>query len=182
GTLIYENKIRKFAVSAGVGLDAAICHQVVVSKLKTILNKIGLGKLTYAGVALNQIIISSPKHMSLILDHDKKFEFKSAYMAAIMNVCYEGGGVKFCPRAVPNDGKLDILVLADIPKLKILTLLPTAFMGKHIHFKGVHTYTCRDISIHLESPQPAHTDGEPVSLQQHISACCADSQLRIIST
>ena len=56
GVIECGEKQYRFAVSAGIGFDAAVCHQVNRSKLKKILNKVGLGKLTYLGVALNQMI------------------------------------------------------------------------------------------------------------------------------
>ena len=44
GVLKYSEKdtekIRKFAVSTGIGFDAAICHQALVSRLKVLLNRI----------------------------------------------------------------------------------------------------------------------------------------------
>lgn len=53
GVLDYENKHRRFAVSTGIGFDAAVCHQVMVTPLKAFLNRLKLGKLTYLGVALH---------------------------------------------------------------------------------------------------------------------------------
>jgi len=42
GVLRRAGKETRFAVSAGVGFDAAVCHQVAVSRLKKILNMIYL--------------------------------------------------------------------------------------------------------------------------------------------
>lgn len=47
---------RLFAVSCGIGFDAAVCEEALASKFKNILNKIGLGKLTYLTIALKQLI------------------------------------------------------------------------------------------------------------------------------
>ena len=55
GILTGMGKERRFAVSAGIGFDAAVCHEVCISRWKTILNRIGLGKLSYAAVALNRL-------------------------------------------------------------------------------------------------------------------------------
>lgn len=75
---------------------------------------------------------------------------------------------------------IDVIVVSDLSKLKILTLLPTAFTGWHTHFKGVHTYQCRHVSIHAERALPVHTDGEPVFLQKSISASCDSKMLQVI--
>ena len=53
GVITRRGKQRRFAVSAGIGFDAAVCHEVCVSPWKRILNKLKLGKLSYAVVALD---------------------------------------------------------------------------------------------------------------------------------
>ena len=70
GLLTYRNrqKSRYFAVSTGLGFDAAICHQAVVSRLKVFLNKLKLGKLTYAGIALNRLFYDQPVSMNITVD------------------------------------------------------------------------------------------------------------------
>ena len=44
GQISREGKSRRFIVSAGMGFDAGVCHEVCVSQWKKRLNKIGLGK------------------------------------------------------------------------------------------------------------------------------------------
>ena len=46
----------RFAISCGIGFDAAVCHEVGVTPMKKVLNKIGLGKLVYLFVALKQLL------------------------------------------------------------------------------------------------------------------------------
>lgn len=180
GILHYQNRKKRFAVSAGIGFDAAICHEAMVSKLKITLNKFHLGKFTYAGISLHRLFLTTPQKMTVTLDHKKELLFPSAYFAAVMNHKYEGGGVKFCPDALPDDHMLDVIVVSDISKLKILTLLPTAFVGWHTHFNGVHIYRCRHVHICTEHALPVHTDGEPVFLQRNISASCDTKMLQVI--
>ena len=47
---------RFFAVSSGIGFDAAVCEEALTSRFKSTLNKLGLGKLTYLAIALQQLI------------------------------------------------------------------------------------------------------------------------------
>lgn len=180
GVLNYQNKKRRFAVSSGFGFDAGVCHQILVSNLKKILNRLHLGKLSYAGVAIRRILALTPRQMTLILDHDRHIIFDRVYFAAAMNQKVEGGGFKFCPKADPSDDMLDVIVVAGLSKLKILTLLPTAFKGWHIHFKGVYTYRCKEAEFRSENPLPVHTDGEPVFLQRHVNLSLEKEHLRLI--
>lgn len=182
GSLTCQNLKKRFAVSTGIGFDAGVCHEAATSRLKKILNKIKLGKLTYAAIALHRIISLKPGKMSITLDDTKTFELERVFFAAAMNHLYEGGGFKFCPKADPCDDVLDIIVIADMPKLKALLLLPTAFKGWHIYFKGVHTYKCKKADILSETALPVHTDGEPVFPEKQISASLEDKKLRVIIT
>ena len=181
GCLHYQDKSRLFAVSSGIGFDAAICHCAVVSKLKFLLNKIKLGKLTYACIAINRLLFTTPRNISVTLDNKQAAIYEKAYFAAAMNLPCEGGGVKFCPKADPGDELLDIIVIAGIKKWKALFILPAAFFGAHVHFKGVYTCRCRTADIESEVPLPVHTDGEPVYLQRHITVSLISDKLRIIT-
>ena len=97
GVLKYRNKMRRFAVSSGIGLDAAVCNEVCVSKLKLILNKIMLVKLTYALLTIDRLFNSKPSKMTLLLDDTKELKFEKAHLAAATNQPYQGGGCMFCP-------------------------------------------------------------------------------------
>lgn len=180
GVMSYQGKRRRFAVSTGIGFDAGVCHQVVVSRLKVLLNRIGLGKLSYVGVALSLMMSLKPGKMTVTLDDSRKMEFESVYFTAAMNTRYEGGGFKFCPDADPSDGLLDVIVIANMSKLKALALLPTAFKGWHVRFKGIHIFTCRKADIVSRTPLPVHTDGEPIFLQRHICASLEPQKMKLI--
>lgn len=181
GHLVHGDKECNFAVSAGIGFDAAICHQEASTNTKTVLNKLGLGKLTYVGIALKMLFKIKPQKMTVTLDDHKKLEFKKAYFATAMNHPYEGGGCKFCPKADYSDKLLDVIVVANLSKLKILLLLPTAFFGKHVLFKGVYTYKCKKADFVSETPFPIHTDGEAVNTTSHMTATLHPDQLYLIT-
>ncbi len=179
GCIQYRGKSRRFLVSTGIGFDAAVCHQVMVSKLKPFLNRFHLGRLTYAGVALQLMFFLRPGKMKLILDGTKEVSFSKFYFGAAMNLPYEGGGFRFCPDARCRDGRLDIIVLANLPKFKVLSLLPTAFWGLHTRFRGVYTYTCRSVEFISDRELAVHTDGEPVLYQKRLKVCLEKEKLPV---
>lgn len=181
GILSYKNRKRRFAVSAGIGFDAAVCHQAVVSRLKVLLNRLHLGKLTYAGIALNRMLFLKPSGLCLSLDGRKPLFFPQVYFAAAMNTCCEGGGFRFCPDAHPDDDLLNIIVVSGIPKWKALLLLPLAFCGLHTRFRGIHLFSCRTARFESDRPLPVHTDGEPVYLQRALTVSLEESRLSILS-
>ncbi|MEE1314312.1 MAG: diacylglycerol kinase family protein [Faecalimonas sp.] len=180
GELSYKGKKRRFAVSTGFGFDADICHESAVSRLKFVLNKLKLGKLTYVCIALHRLLLAKPCTVKLTVNQHQKLRFEKTFFVAIMNSPYEGGGVKFCPKAKNDDDKLDILVASNVSKLKVLCLLPLALFGLHTGFQGVTLLRCEQIEIESEKALPVHTDGEPIFLQNHIKARCLKSKLRVM--
>lgn len=175
----HEN-YRNFAVSTGIGFDAAVARQALDSKLKNFLNKFKLGKLIYTFIALKQLMTMRFCDMDVILDDDITHTFRRVYFAAIMNLPYEGGGFKFCPEAASDDDYLDICIVANLPRLKALCLLPTAFKGGHVRFKGVHILRCKKVHIRTGSKLTVHTDGEFFGMLKEIEVSLYEKKLSFI--
>lgn len=180
GTVKHETGNHRFAVSSGFGFDAEVCCRISISRIKTFLNKLSLGKFSYVSVALQSLLLQAPKKMVITMDDKMPLTFDKVYFAASMNQKYEGGGFMFCPKAEPTDDFLDIIVVEGLSKLKILCLLPTAFFGKHTKFSGIHVYRCKKAVMESEIPLPFHTDGEPISLQHRISTSLEPQKIRFI--
>ena len=180
GQLEYKDVTRRFAVSTGMGFDAGVCHEVIVTPFKKILNKLGLGKLTYVAVAVHHLFVSKPCTVKITFDGKKTVTYPKTLFIATMNSKYEGGGSKFCPKADPCDDKLDICLLSDYPKILTLFLFPTAFLGLHVFFKCVHTFTFKTAEIEAEIPLALHTDGEPLFIQRKTKVSCVPEKLKLI--
>lgn len=180
GTTKHEKRSRRFVVSSGFGFDAEVCCRVATSPLKAFFNRLSLGKLSYVSVALQSLLLQTPKRMVITMDDKMPVTFEKVYFAAAMNQKYEGGGFMFCPKAVPTDDFLDIIVAEGLTKLKILCLLPTAFWGKHTTFSGIHVYRCKKAVMESEIPLSLHTDGEPVSLERRICTSLEPQKIRFI--
>ena len=151
---------RRFMVGCGMGFDAAVCEEVSKSKLKNILNKVKLGKLTYLGIALKQLIQSEMIDGKIILEDTQEIPVKRMYFTVAMVHHYEGGGFKFCPDARDDDGLLDFCIASDASKLKVLRIIPTAFDGKHVRFKEIQMLRGKRATIEVEKPMWVQTDGE----------------------
>jgi YegS/Rv2252/BmrU family lipid kinase len=172
---------RRFAVSSGIGFDAAVCAEVLTSQLKDALNKVGMGKLVYLAIALKQILFAQKEAANIYLDgseepiHLKKFRFVAGMVHK-----FEGGGFKFCPNADDSDGLLDICLVGDISTPKILSALPSAFKGKHFKFKGIDEYRCRTLRVEVSSPLWVHTDGEVEQPAKKIEMSCLAGKLKML--
>lgn len=149
-----------FAVSSGIGYDAAVCHLVDHSALKKTLNKFHLGKLVYLFTALRMLISMKPIPMRILLDDNQLLTFQKVYFAAAMNTKYEGGGFKFCPKASPVDNYLDLIIADGFTKPRALFVLLCAAKGKHTRFDGIHILRCKRAVLQSETDSCVHIDGE----------------------
>lgn len=171
---------RRFIVGCGIGFDAAVCEESMRSKFKNTLNKIKLGKLTYLGIALKQLIQSEMIDGKIILDDKEEIPIKRMFFAVAMVHHYEGGGFKFCPDAKDNDGLLDFCVAADASKLRVLRILPTAYAGKHVKFKEIKMFRGKKAIIEADKPMWVQTDGEVKAQASRISVSDFGKKLHFI--
>jgi len=194
GTLQYDNysspisrlpnmefcTTHRFDVSAGIGYDAAVCEEALLSKSKNLLNRFGLGKLTYLVIGIKKLAKSRSTTCDLILDDTRTIHLEHFLFAAFMIQKYEGGGFKFCPNADESDGILDLCVAGNIKKLTFLAALPFAFRGTHYRFRGINHYTARKAEVRTKEPQWVHTDGEVSVKSDHITVYCEKQVLNLL--
>ena len=180
GNIVYSGHSKRFAVSAGLGFDAAVCHQAVISRLKPVLNRLHLGKLTYAPIALDRLHFLRPARVTVTLDDGSARTFSDTLFVAAMNHPYEGGGFKFCPDANPCDDRLDVIAVSGISRLKAVFLLLLAQKAAHTKASGICIRSCRQIHIESDTALPVHTDGEPVFLQRQMDISLLPERVRVI--
>lgn len=73
------------------------------------------------------------------------------------------GGFFMTPHADPFDGKLALAFGYRPTRLGMFLALPRAFnegKGSYVELEGMYEVQTTHISIHLDKPSPAHTDGE----------------------
>lgn len=172
---------RYFVVSSGIGFDAAVCEEALSSNIKDLLNKLKLGKLTYLGIALKQLIAAKPVTCDMYLDDKEHVHADRFLFIASMIHKYEGGGFKFCPDADSSDGQLDLCFVGNIPKPLILVALPTAFFGKHYIFPHILHYSAQKVEIKTSVPLWVHTDGEVYFKSDHIYLSCEKQKLKFLA-
>lgn len=89
---------------------------------------------------------------------EENFEIE-ATAVVVANTSFFGGGMKICPDADPCDGMLDICVLGDVSRMKLLHSFTKIRNGSHVHESEVFLYRSRSISIRADGQ--ARADGEP---------------------
>lgn len=175
-----EHRSRYFIVSSGIGFDAAVCEEALSSPIKNMLNRFKLGKLTYLGIALKQLITARSVSCKIYLDGKDPIIIPKFLFSAFMIHPYEGGGFRFCPQADNADGLLDLCVVGNLPKLLILLALPTAFFGKHYMFPRINHYRASSVRVKTSVPLWVHTDGEVYLKSDKISLSCLGQRIRFL--
>ena len=175
-----EGGSRKFAVSSGIGYDADICYIAGRSPLKKLLNRFGMGSSIYYITGLKLVLTNKRAGTTILLDGKRKLRCDRTVFITAMNTLYEGGGYPMVPGADPSDGRISLLVVNGISRLKHSLLMLKVKKGEHIRFKGVDVYTCKTCEIEADRPLVVHTDGEFAGKHSHIRYSVLPDQIRMM--
>jgi diacylglycerol kinase (ATP) len=112
----------------------------------------------------------------MVLDGNQEID-TGMTLAAFGNTRSYGGGMLICPNADRTDGLLDITMVHEASRIKLVRLFPTAIKGTHVELDEVRTARAR--SIHVECPGiNVYADGDfACLLPAEISAVPAALQI-----
>jgi lipid kinase YegS len=118
-----------------------------------------LGKAAYALTGVGHLASLKAEQITL---RGPEFTWAGAcYVLAIGNGRQAGGGMQLCPRAMLDDGLLDVLIVPEMPQTKFLPLLAAIRRGTHLEHADI---IYRQLPwVELTAPQPLqlNLDGEP---------------------
>lgn len=169
-----------FAVSTGVGVDADVCRRSLYSGLKKVLNKIGLGKLTYGILTIQSLFASPQMNVHIVTDGvDHGIKDKVIFIAFMNHKC-EGGGVPMSPVADAMDGELSMCCISGVSKPRALTLFPSLLGGNHMKLKQFFGPNFKEADIVLKTPNIWHVDGEMCSYNTKMHVACLPGAIKIM--
>lgn len=156
------NQQPKFFISSlGIGFDAEVSKIANQSNLKKFLNKLRLGFLTYALILIKVLFTYKTKKVQISIDGNTEI-YDKVWFITISNQPFYGGGMKISPSALPNDGILNITIVHQLSRLKLLSVFLSVFWGGHRNFSEVKMLTGKQIEIKSEEDMLVHADGELV--------------------
>lgn len=121
------------------------------------------GNLVYAYGALRALAGWRPATFEVILDGSRKHAVTGYSVGACNSKAY-GGGMYAAPGAELDDGLLDIVMLADMPKRRFLTsLLPKVFKGTHVNEPEVTVLRAAEVTISADRAFEMYADGDPIA-------------------
>jgi YegS/Rv2252/BmrU family lipid kinase len=124
--------------------------------------KLVRGNLVYAYGALRALWGWRPATFTVRLDGGNERQVRGFTVAAANSGAY-GGGMLLAPGASLRDGLLDVVIVADAPKLRFLRLLPTVFKGEHVHQPNVTVVRAREVEVSADRPFTMYADGDPIA-------------------
>lgn len=135
-------------VSMGFAIDAGL----TAKKLKII------GNTAYTLATLWQVmkLRSYPLHIEL----DGREIRQNNIFVTISNTRYTGTHFLIAPSALTDDGLLDITLLENLPRLRLLKLFPSIYTGAHINYPEVSIHQARKVTIHSPGAMLLGPDGE----------------------
>ncbi len=70
--------------------------------------------------------------------------------------------MKIAPRAKMDDGLLDVCIVGGIGRLKLFSLFPSVYGGRHLKIQEVGYFQCERVRVETEHPLDVYADGEYV--------------------
>lgn len=143
---------RYFINIAGIGIDAVTVKELEYAK--TVLK----GKLAYFYALFRAL--KSYQGLQLKIEMKDIKVSVLAYLAAVANGKFFGGGFKITPDADTYDGLFDICIVEKVGIIKTLLNLTKVIKGTHAKISEVKIYRADNIIISSDSPMPVEIDGE----------------------
>ncbi len=85
----------------------------------------------------------------------------SAMLCGVANVKNFGGGMKISPQSEITDGELEVFILHEVSRPKLLKIFPTVYAGEHTKYPEVEIFKAKSVTISNDS-YPMTCDGELV--------------------
>jgi diacylglycerol kinase (ATP) len=150
-----------FSCVAGVGLDGEIARRA---------NSLPRWLRAHGGYALSlpaALARFRPFELKLSVVQGEPAESclrtqQPVVAAVFANTPVYGGGMRIAPKAQMDDGLLDVCVISDISKLKLLSVFPSVYLGKHLGIREVDYFSAAQVRVETEHPLDVYADGEYV--------------------
>jgi YegS/Rv2252/BmrU family lipid kinase len=146
---------RRFLLGAGAGLDAAVVREVSARRGAR------SSLLKWVGPSIATILRYGFPPIRATVDGAVVSE--SAQYAIVGNCRYSAGVFPITPKALPDDGLLDVCLLHGLTPLRLLGLLASVWRPGFVDRKDVIYLQGRDVVFEPagEEPAPLQVDGDP---------------------
>jgi diacylglycerol kinase (ATP) len=151
-----------FACVASCGLDAAVARRAGLQPRW--IRAHGGYALSLPGVLARyhpvniETLLSDPNRAGCFAP----FHSGPTMAVACANTPVYGGGIRIAPQAQMDDGRLDVCHIKPLSRLKLLSIFPTAYLGRHLAFREVEYVQSEKVRLLSATPTSVYADGEYV--------------------
>lgn len=160
-----------FFCTCGMGYDAAVSDRFAASGKR--------GKISYIRSAVMEFL--NYKHERYIIRTNGCEITDDAFLVACCNASQYGNNAYIAPQASLTDGLLDLIVVRKANLLETMAAGIDLMIGTLNHNRLIETYRVKEVEIERSASGPAHIDGEPITLPDHINIKCHPGQLRLFT-
>lgn len=119
------------------------------------------GNVVYLYAALRALIAWRPARFTLTVDGER--HEISGFSAGVCNSRAYGGGMFVAPQAELDDGLLDVVSAAEMPRLRFLFgLMPKIFKGSQLSDPNWHVWRGTSIELEADREFTIYADGDPI--------------------
>jgi diacylglycerol kinase (ATP) len=127
------------------------------------------GPNSYVAAMLIELPKFKPIEYSITVDGENRNI--RAMLCGVANVKNFGGGMMISPDSEVTDGELEVFILHEVSRPRLLRIFPTVYKGEHTRFPEVEIFKAKSIRIENDSC-PMTADGEvignaPFSVEVH---------------
>lgn len=151
--------IRYFVNTAGSGLDSIVINKVSQKKANS--RKKGTNKLVYILTLLAEFTKYKPVEVTLEADNNTTLKGNMLNFAIGIGK-YNGGGMLPFPNANTGNNLFEVLFISNMPKIRMLFVVPKLFSGTLEKVKEVKYIRSKKIKLSSATPIFAETDGEVI--------------------
>ncbi|MBX5467942.1 MAG: diacylglycerol kinase family lipid kinase [Firmicutes bacterium] len=159
---------RYFLTVAGVGFDAQVAEWA---------NHHKRGAGSGAGLFVRGVLANlwSYRSAELTVTLPEGVEEAPTFLLACANTGVYAGGMRICPSASPDDGRLSVVWIGPLAPWQVLPLLVRVFSGSHVSHRAVRILEAPRLAVDGPRRLAVHADGElighlPIAVGLHPQA------------
>ena len=127
------------------------------------------GQVAYYLASLRAVAVGKERSFVARVTWEEKTreEVIPAYLIAICNGRWFGGGMDVAPMALPDDGRFEVLTITERSRAHIAVKIRKVYSGHHLELPSVHHFPCHRIELRmadeaLNARVLLDVDGEPL--------------------
>jgi diacylglycerol kinase (ATP) len=113
------------------------------------------GRVGYYAAALRAAVVSTQEPVRCRIEWlgETRVETIPAYLVAVCNGRWFGGGMDVAPMAEADDGRLEVVTIASPTKVFLLRNIKSVYKGRHLDIPSVNHFSCESIRLGLEDAE-----------------------------